>query len=240
MSTPNVRRTRAALAFFPLLGSLVLLIGMLRGGRPPDPIFEVGSLGSVNGEQIVGWARDKDQPDSPVQVDVYEGDNLLATVLADEYRQDLFDMGMGNGKHGFTFPTPDRLKDGRAYQIRVKFSGTNSELANSPLTLTVIQVEGSVDGADSTLIAGWARNKGQPEVPIKVDIYDGSTLIATVPADQLREDLVEAKIGNGKYGFAFPTPPALRDGKAHTIRVVASGTNSDLDGSPKAVTLKSP
>ena len=43
------------------------------------------------------------------------------------------------------------------------------------------------------------------------------TKIATVQADQFREDLFKAKKGNGKHSFALPTPDSLKDGKSHKI-----------------------
>jgi hypothetical protein len=71
-----------------------------------------------------------------------------------------------------------------------------------------------------------------------VDIYDGETLLATVEAKQFRKDLRDAGIGSGQHGFEYAIPEALRDGKEHTIRVLFSGTDVDLIGSPMTVTLK--
>jgi hypothetical protein len=59
----------------------------------------------------------------------------------------------------------------------------------------------------------------QPNSPIKVEIYDGNTVLAAVAADQFRQDLLEAGKGDGKHGFGYHFPERLIDGKAHTIRV---------------------
>jgi hypothetical protein len=72
-----------------------------------------------------------------------------------------------------------------------------------------------------------------------VDIYDGETLLATVPANKFRQDLLDSGIGSGQHGFAYATPAELQDGKAHTIRVKASGTDVELPGSPMALTSNS-
>jgi hypothetical protein len=94
-------------------------------------------------------------------------------------------------------------------------------------------IDGSLDGADENRIFGWAFDKKHPERTLQVDLYDGDRLLATVPADQFREDLPEAKIGDGKHAFSFPTPERLRDGTAHTIRARARGTGVELPASPK-------
>jgi hypothetical protein len=89
-------------------------------------------------------------------------------------------------------------------------------------------VEGQVDGITDEGIAGWAWDLKQPDSPIRVDIYDGEDLMATVVADQFREDLLKAKVGNGRHSFDYRFSRCLRDGTAHTIRVMISGTKCEL------------
>jgi hypothetical protein len=221
-------------------------------GQPPDILFESGLVEQVDGDKIAGWARDKDQPNSTVEVNIYDGEILLAALPADGFRQELLEQGMGNGRHCFSYCAPASLKDWRPHTIRVTFAGTDGDLANSPKTIILpadqgapdnATVGGSLDGADGENISGWAWDQIQPNGPIDVDIYEGDgalTLLATVPANQFRQDLLDAKIGDGKYGFSYPTPARLKDGKGHTIRVVTSQAKVELDGSPKTVTFKSP
>jgi hypothetical protein len=97
--------------------------------------------------------------------------------------------------------------------------------------------EGFLELADAEFIAGWAWDKKQPNGPLLVDIYDGEKKLATAVADQFRADLRDAGIGDGRHGFVYRTPASLKDGKAHTIRVKTSGSNVELDGSPKTLTL---
>jgi hypothetical protein len=252
-STPPYSRTRTLLGPFLLLASLLLLLQWGYGkAKPPDFIPEIGALDGVDGEHISGWARLKEQPDSPVHVEIYDGDTLLATIPADQFRQDCFESHMGDGRKGFSCRTPASLKDWRPHTLRVKVAGANIELGNSPKTVILpgdqvardnATAGGVLDVADGENIAGWAWDKNRPDGPIDVDIYedDGAlTLLATIPAAQFRQDLLDAKIGDGRHAFSFPTPARLKDGKAHTIRVVTSQAKVELDGSPKAVTLKSP
>jgi hypothetical protein len=109
-----------------------------RPGPPPDPpggpIYGFHDLADC--ETIYGWAWDRTKPDAAINVDIYDGDKLLATAPANQFRQDLFDQGIGNGFHGFIYAVPANLKDGRAHSIKVKISGGSTELFGTPKEIT--------------------------------------------------------------------------------------------------------
>jgi len=93
------------------------------------------------------------------------------------------------------------------------------------------QYEGFHDGIDCDKIFGWAWNKVRPGDTVNVDIYDGSTLLASnVPANQFRSDLP----GGGFHAFNYPTPASLKNGQAHTIYVRFSATGQNLASTPKS------
>jgi hypothetical protein len=110
--------------------------------------------------------------------------------------------------------TPDNSKAEKPYLVEPSF-GSQLELV------------------DGNTIAGWAWDSSRPNNRVAVDIYDGDTLLKTLPAGHFRQDLVEAKIGDGGHGFFWSTPASLKDGKAHSVRAKVSGTHFDLNGSPK-------
>ena len=89
-------------------------------------------------------------------------------------------------------------------------------------------------------IEGWAWDPRQPETPIDVDLYDGKTLLAKVTADRFRQDLVRNKKGDGKHGFVFKTPDALKDGKTHQIHAKIAGRGIELNKSPKELNCPDP
>jgi hypothetical protein len=80
---------------------------------------------------ISGWAWNKSQSNSPVSVDVFDGNTKLATVTANEFRQDLKDKGIGDGRHGFSFATPSSLKNGQEHSIVIKVANTEFLLSNT-------------------------------------------------------------------------------------------------------------
>jgi hypothetical protein len=99
-----------------------------------------GYLDGADCTQIWGWAWDRNAPNTPVNVNIYDGNTLIASnVPANIFRQDLLNAGKGNGYHAFAINTPTSLKDGKPHSISVRFaSGTNSQnnLGSSPRLIT--------------------------------------------------------------------------------------------------------
>ena len=73
---------------------------------------------------MVGWIWHKQQPNTPIQVDIYDGSKKLGTVTADQPRADLVRAGKGNGKHGYIYALPATVKDGKTHTIRGTIENT--------------------------------------------------------------------------------------------------------------------
>jgi hypothetical protein len=84
---------------------------------------------------VEGWAWDPAQPDTPLRVNIYVDDTLLAIVVADRFRPDLMQAGKGNGRHGFIYPLPAHLPGAAPQLIRVTISGTGAPLRDTPKRL---------------------------------------------------------------------------------------------------------
>ena len=198
------------------------------------PAYE-GFLDGADCNTIRGWAWDGKQPDTPLDVDFYiDNDSFRSIeVLADKFRQDLLDAGKGNGFHSFVFSTPTFLKDGHPHSIRAKFSGTSIDLFTSPKSINCsgnppTAFEGFHDATDCNAIAGWAWDSNRPNTVISVDIYSDNVLFTTIPADQFRQDLLDAGKGNGVHAFNLATPMSLKDGQTHTISIGIHDTDIAL------------
>ena len=68
------------------------------------PRYE-GFLDRVDGQHIFGWARSCEEEGDPVEVEVWDGGRLIASVTADVARPDLQTAGKDGGA-GFVLPTP--------------------------------------------------------------------------------------------------------------------------------------
>ena len=100
----------------------------------------------------------------------------------------------------------------------------------------LIPYSGYVDQATCQTISGWAADLSRPGQSITVSIYDGSTLLTTIAANQPRPDVATALGDNGLHGFSYAVPASLRDGQAHSIHAVFEASGLDIAGSPKTLT----
>ncbi len=205
---------------------------------PTGAVTAPGNFDSLNCNQVAGWAWNPAQPNTPVSVSIESGTTSEATVLANNYRSDLKLAGAGNGNHGFTYPLPAQFKTGTAQAATLLLTGTTTSLGTRTVTCTAPSFSGSFASPSCTQLAGWAWDATEPNDPINVDIYDGTTLIVTVLANTFRQDLENAGIGNGVHGFFLPTPAALKTGTAHTITLKAGGTPTVI-GAPQTLTCSS-
>jgi len=108
--------------------------------QPPDLISATPAAdGFFDGgtcEGVTGWAWDPSQPDSPLALDLWTGDERLGTVTANWFRPDLDAAGKGNGAHAFRFAFPEPLPPGTGRVISVTFAGTSRHLRGSPTRVT--------------------------------------------------------------------------------------------------------
>jgi hypothetical protein len=100
--------------------------------------------------------------------------------------------------------------------------------------------QGYFDGCDCGNLAGWAWNRSDPYTAASVDIYDGATLLATVPATAFRPDLLTAGMGDGNHGLIYSVPLSLKDGQHHTVHLKHSATGGALGNSPFSLTCALP
>jgi len=115
------------------------------------------------------------------------------------------------------------------------FHSMGSPVGKTPLVVTGYgpPMEGSLDRADNQRIEGWVWERDHPNSPVDVEIYEGETRLATIPADVFRPDLLAAHKGNGAHSFSYSNPKASKRAGVHRIRVLVFGTKSELPGSPK-------
>jgi hypothetical protein len=200
-----------------------------------------GSHDTADCNWISGYAWDRNDNGGTINVAIYVDGNFLVVVPAQQAYP-----GIGSGYHGFKFAVPASVKNGQLHSIRVKYSGTTTDLSNTPITITCAtnpasgSYEGVHDGADCSVISGWAWDWLNPNSPVNVDIFDGTTLLARVPANQFRQDLVDAGKGNGYHGFSLLSPASFQNGQEHSIRVKHAGTTTDLSNTPKTLTCSDP
>ena len=98
------------------------------------PVWE-GMLDVATRTRVAGWARDAAHPDEPVALQVLDNGVPVGRVLANRYRADLQQAGIGAGRHAFDLPLPGGLSPLGRHVISVRFERDGTELACSPMTI---------------------------------------------------------------------------------------------------------
>ena len=99
--------------------------------------------------------------------------------------------------------------------------------------------EGFIDHVSCDTITGWAADRTRLGTSINVKVYDGSTLVTTVLARELRSDVGNYLGDNGRHGFAIQLPSRFKNGAPHTLRVRFEESTVELVNSPQTMTCGS-
>jgi hypothetical protein len=90
---------------------LALRAGLRTAGEEPGSLR--GYVDWIGGDRITGWAQNIDHPEAPVCLDIYLDGALIGQTLANRYRADLEQAGLGSGRHSFEFVPPVGLTPSR-------------------------------------------------------------------------------------------------------------------------------
>lgn len=94
-------------------------------------------------------------------------------------------------------------------------------------------MQGFVDDVRNGYVDGWAADPGRPGDRIAVVIAVDGVAVGTAVADILREDLVDAGLGDGRHAFRIRLPDHLLDGRPHMVAVTFADTGEHLVHSPQ-------
>jgi hypothetical protein len=109
------------------------------------------------------------------------------------------------------------------------------EVPTAP-TVNCNNLRANLEYTDCNIVGGWVYNPDSPNTVINLDVYEGNTLIqGNFAAGNFRQDLVNAGFGNGRHGYEFRIPAALKDGQSHTFTLRASGCNLTLGNAERTI-----
>lgn len=198
--------------------------------RPAEPerLAHEGYLDVLRPEGAHGWVWYPTEPHQRLKVEAVVDDHVIATGVADSYREDLRAAGKGDGAHAFylTFDPP-LPEEAEVPTIRIKGSPSQTIPGSAQWSRTTIvpkrpvlkpKLELYIDKLDTEGAAGWAWNAAEPGATVRVDAVQRGRIIFSVLAETNRPDLIKAGKGTGRYGFSMKftgldlggNPPELR------------------------------
>ena len=92
-----------------------------------------GRIEVIGPRQIEGWAWDPQAPDRRIRLELVEGSIRLSAIIADHYRQDLVELGCGDGRHGFSIELQEGLLSGGHRPLILRCADTGAAMPGSPI-----------------------------------------------------------------------------------------------------------
>ncbi len=168
------------------------------------------NIDSFSGGQLVGWAYDTEAPDATVELDVYDGQDLVGQGRAENYRADLAQAGMGDGRHGFTIFIAKAIDDGKPHRFVLVHSATGLPCMHMPFDIEVRQEwSGRLHPVEGLTFKGEFQTSGYLPENVRVAIF----------ADNLKigETIGYFDQDNRSFVFHYVLPGHLFDGNAHAL-----------------------
>lgn len=215
---------------------------------PAEPSGAAGRRASVSGslDEVAfdvrlgwvarGWAVAYDDPETPVAVEILEGEAVLGRGLAAEFREDLQLAGIGSGAVAFAIELPPELLDDEEHLLSLRLAGSDYVIV-PPTPIEVKRFVGNLDGIEGRVVLGWAYDAARNGVPVALEMIVDDEFAEHVIADQYRRDLAELGWANAYFGFEWLLPARYIDGQPHTISARIANTEAELDGALEDVLL---
>jgi surface antigen len=79
---------------------------------------------------VSGWVADHTELNTPLNVDIFDGENYLSSIYANGWRQDVANYLGNSGFNAFVYQLPPSTRDGQPHQIWARISGTYTDAAH--------------------------------------------------------------------------------------------------------------
>mgnify|MGYP004499791929 CR=1 FL=1 len=163
-----------------------------------NAVRPTGYVERLSRRVIGGWAFDAANPSRPAIVHLVLDGRVISMAPANIGRKDLATLGIGRNNMAFELPVPAGTPiDLKRLQISV---------AGGPHPLPVAAdggvYEGVLEQVEDFTASGWAWRVASSE-RVRLVLRHGSDEIAEFVADEYREDLKQADLGDGRHGYRF-------------------------------------
>jgi hypothetical protein len=135
----------------------------IAGVHPARPVASLqGRLDEVSWDGVRGWAWDPQTPNKQIRLELVEGNTRLSVVVADRYRQELAQLGCGDGRHGFSIELGEGLLSKDHHVLNLRCADTGAEMPGSPIVAKRVQPSPTGDPVPSSaMISDTSRVNGE-------------------------------------------------------------------------------
>lgn len=208
-------------AFIPT-GLRIILLDEEQGPQPPlgwgwlcpaSGVLDLmqGRIDTVVSGMLHVWAWDADRPESHLTVRLKVDGRILGDFVADQFRRDLANARIGDGRHGVRITLGPELQDGQSHLFALEAEGPDGTvlLHERELVVPNFGLDGRVEAIRKGMCVGWVYDRRDPQHRLEVEAVWNGAVIASGIASRPRKDLLEAGIGDGAHGFALPLPESI-------------------------------
>jgi GT2 family glycosyltransferase/glycosyltransferase involved in cell wall biosynthesis len=170
-----------------------------------------GNIDTFNAGLITGWAFDPTQPNVPAHVRLYAGQLLVAQGVANQYRADLEQAGIGKGEHGFSLELMPALPISELLTIRL--------LCNEILVQGVqyeLVLEGGYKVTLDSINGAFIVGKIISDIAVSAATIDYQMFVDGLPAG-IKQAFFDKQ--TGLYRVSARLPADIFDGMAHVIEI---------------------
>ncbi len=197
-----------------------------------------GYLDHAEGGVMHGWAVDLANPRRRLRVDLRVDGVAVAHTIANRARQDLVDLGIGDGKAGFVVALPRGTPRDRDVEISVVVDGTDVNLSHSPFIRPASPpFMGFFDAVEGPFAGGWVVNMHAPETPLVVEALCDNEVIGSGLANLYRGDVQNAGMPTARCGFRILLERPISQLIDRDIVMRIKDTTDEVQGSPRRVML---
>jgi MoaA/NifB/PqqE/SkfB family radical SAM enzyme len=198
--------------------------------RDLGPLIQ-GYVDAISASNIAGWIRDAQDPDLRVNFEIAIGDMVIASGCADGFTPSLKATAIDDGKHGFNVTLAQPLTAQEREHLIVRDANTKIDLERAP------KFQGFVNELSTRRIAGWVRNRFDPEQRVNIDIVlataAGNEILWQGEANKFNSELIEDGFtGDARYGFCFEFPREFSEAERDAVMAWPVGAEMPLELSP--------
>lgn len=191
-------------------------LGFKRKSAPAGPIESrtegiTGYFDGFHSGCVVGWVARQANPGERLEVEVLVDGKPVGRAIADNFRADLLDAGIGDGKHAFNVMLPYEVSDGVEHQVEVRERVTGSALPGSPRSFRATTSSASEIRLEGGALVGYAPLPEGVNAPLVLEILEAGTAIA------VGHGLPDTASRTIRFNIGLPT--SVLDGRPHVFSV---------------------
>ncbi len=194
-----------------------------------DPIVESanetlveGRIDTVMGAVLIGWAYNQSNSQDSVAILVMCENRVVGKGLANHFRQDLLDGGIGSGEHGFAIKLDLSVCDGKTRQVAIVDEATGLPIPANPFQLKVdTKAAGKIDKIENGVIYGsfdFSNSNSAADCQVSVCV-DGAPHCDVLCAKQDHTNICS---------FQCALPTSVFDGMPHYFEASIEGVSSSF------------